>query len=113
MPPGFSPCYETCGGLPAGGRASCTRPRTTTRLPMDRTQKIALASAAVGALVLALKFVAYRLTGSVALYSDALESIINVAAAAAAFVALRVSARPADAGHPFGHYKAEYFSAVL
>ena len=80
---------------------------------MTRTEKAALISAAVGALVTALKFGAFMLTGSVALYSDALESIINVAAAALAFVALRVAARPADADHPYGHHKAEYFSAVI
>jgi cation diffusion facilitator family transporter len=80
---------------------------------MDRTQKAALASAGIGALVTGLKFVAYWLTGSLALYSDALESIINVAAAVFAFVALRVAARPADADHPYGHHKAEYFSAVV
>jgi len=64
---------------------------------MDRASKAAFASVFVGALVLALKFVAYWLTGSIALYSDALESIINVVAAGAAFIALRVSAQPADA----------------
>ncbi|SFG63087.1 cation diffusion facilitator family transporter [Methylobacterium gossipiicola] len=80
---------------------------------MDRTQKAALASAGVGALVTAIKFAAFALTGSLALYSDALESIINVAAAAFAFVALRVAARPADEDHPYGHHKAEYFSAVI
>jgi cation diffusion facilitator family transporter len=80
---------------------------------VDRASKVALGSVAVGVLVLALKYAAYLLTGSVALYSDALESIINVAAAGAAFLALRVSARPADADHPYGHHKAEYFSAVL
>lgn len=79
---------------------------------MDRTTSIALGSVAVAAVVLALKFLAYLLTGSVALYSDALESIINVAAALAALIALRVAARPADANHPYGHSKAEYFSAV-
>ncbi|MEW6420106.1 MAG: cation diffusion facilitator family transporter [Deinococcota bacterium] len=79
---------------------------------MDRTTSIALGSVVVAAAVLALKFLAYLLTGSVALYSDALESIINVAAALAALVALRVAARPADANHPYGHSKAEYFSAV-
>ena len=62
--------------------------------------------------VLALKFVAYRLTGSVALLSDALESIINVVASGAALLALWVAARPADANHPYGHTKAEYLSAV-
>jgi cation diffusion facilitator family transporter len=80
---------------------------------VDRASKAALGSVAVGALVLALKYAAYLLTGSVALYSDALESIINIATAAAALLALRVSAKPADANHPYGHHKAEYFSAVL
>jgi cation diffusion facilitator family transporter len=63
--------------------------------------------------VMALKFVAWRMTGSVALYSDALESIVNVIAALAAFWAIRVSHKPADQDHPHGHHKAEYFSAVL
>ncbi|KEF35362.1 cadmium transporter [Deinococcus sp. RL] len=79
---------------------------------MDRSASIALGSVVVALFVLALKFLAYQVTGSVALYSDALESIINVAAAVAALIALRVSARPADATHPYGHSKAEYFSAV-
>ncbi|GJE59937.1 cation diffusion facilitator family transporter [Methylobacterium trifolii] len=80
---------------------------------MDRTQKAALASAGIGLVVMGLKFSAYWLTGSLALYSDALESIINVVAAAGAFVALRVAGRPADAEHPYGHHKAEFFSAVI
>lgn len=70
-------------------------------------------SVGVALLVLGLKWVAYLLTGSLALYSDALESIINVAAAGAALIALRVAALPADDNHPFGHSKAEYFSAVI
>jgi len=70
-------------------------------------------SVGAGIVVLALKWVAYRITGSVALYSDALESIINVVAAAVALLAIRISARPPDADHPYGHTKAEYFSAVL
>ncbi|WP_199188291.1 cation diffusion facilitator family transporter [Deinococcus arcticus] len=77
-----------------------------------RATRLALGSVLVAVVVLGLKFVAYLMTGSVALYSDALESIINVAAAVAAVIALRVAARPADAGHPYGHTKAEYFSAV-
>lgn len=75
--------------------------------------RLALGSIGVGVLVLGLKFLAWRLTGSVALYSDALESIINVATAVAAFVAVRVSAMPADDNHPYGHTKAEYLSAVI
>lgn len=80
---------------------------------MHKTIQFALGSVLVGVLVLSLKFLAYWVTGSVALFSDALESIINIVAAAAAVVALRVSAMPADDNHPFGHGKAEYFSAVL
>jgi cation diffusion facilitator family transporter len=80
---------------------------------MERTQKAALSGALVGTLVTGLKFAAWWLTGSLALYSDALESIINVVAAACAFVALRVAASPPDADHPYGHHKAEYFSAVI
>lgn len=79
---------------------------------MDRTIHIALGSVVVATVVLGLKFLAYFMTGSLALYSDALESVINVAAALAALAALRIAARPADANHPYGHTKAEYFSAV-
>lgn len=75
--------------------------------------RLALGSIGIGLLVLGLKFLAWRLTGSVALYSDALESVINVATAIAAFVAVRVSAMPADDNHPYGHTKAEYLSAVI
>jgi len=77
------------------------------------TSRLALVSVVVGLVVLALKFWAWDLTGSVALWSDALESLVNVATAVAAFVAIRYSALPADANHPFGHGKAEYFSVVL
>lgn len=80
---------------------------------MKELGKIAAASIAVGVGVLALKTVAWWMTGSVALLSDALESIVNVAAAIAAFLAVSYSARPPDANHPYGHHKAEYFSSVL
>ena len=63
--------------------------------------------------VLGLKALAWRMTGSVALYSDALESTVNVIAAAATFWAIKVSHKPADRDHQHGHHKAEYFSAVL
>ena len=75
--------------------------------------RLAAGSIAVSLVVLGLKHLAYALTGSVALYSDAIESIISVVTAVAAFFAVRVSAKPADAGHPYGHSKAEYFSTVL
>jgi len=76
-------------------------------------QRIAMLSVAVGVAVLALKYFAYYVTGSVALYSDALESIVNVATAVAALAAIRFAAKPADANHPYGHHKAEYFSVVV
>lgn len=78
-----------------------------------RTGRMAMASIAVAAAVLIIKYLAYWTTGSVALYSDALESIVNVLTALVAFAAVRISARPADRRHQFGHHKAEYFSAVL
>jgi cation diffusion facilitator family transporter len=80
---------------------------------MTKIIRLAMGSIVVGVAVLALKSLAYWMTGSIALYSDALESTVNVATAIAAFLAVRYSARPADAGHPYGHSKAEYFSAVL
>ena len=80
---------------------------------MDQREKLAAGSIGVGVVVLALKTAAFLLTGSVALYSDALESVINVVTAGAALYAIRLSAQPADARHPYGHSKAEYFSAVL
>lgn len=70
-------------------------------------------SIVIAAVVLGLKFAAWWVTGSVALYSDALESVVNVVTAALAWVAIRISHRPADKQHPFGHHKAEYFSAVI
>lgn len=76
-------------------------------------QLIAAASILVALAVMGLKYAAYLLTGSVALYSDALESIVNLVAAVAALFAIRISAQPADRNHPFGHHKAEYLSAVL
>lgn len=80
---------------------------------MDGAQRIALGSIAIGLVVLALKAIAFWLTGSVALYSDAAESVVNVAAAIAAFLAVRLSAAPPDREHPYGHHKAEYISAVV
>ena len=80
---------------------------------MSRTEKIAIGSILVVLVVLALKSFAWWLTGSVALMSDAMESIVNVATAVAALIAIRIAARPADRDHPSGHHKAEFFSAVL
>ena len=60
---------------------------------------------------IALKGSAYAITGSVGLLSDALESLVNLAAALVAFIALSAAARPEDEDHRYGHSKAEYFSS--
>ena len=80
---------------------------------MSRTLRVASASLGVSLVVLGLKAAAYWVTGSLALYSDALETVINVVSAATAIVAIRVAEQPADANHPYGHQKAEYISAVI
>ncbi|TIN00698.1 MAG: cation diffusion facilitator family transporter, partial [Mesorhizobium sp.] len=78
-----------------------------------KVASLAFWSIIIAFVVLGLKLAAWYVTGSVALYSDALESIVNVIASAAAYWAIQVSHKPADQDHPFGHHKAEYFSAVL
>ena len=91
-------------------------PRSSTRGPVERPRKVvglAASSIVVALVVMGIKYLAYLVTGSVALYSDALESIVNVLAAVAALIAIHLASRPPDRNHPFGHYKAEYFSAVL
>ncbi|GBD27703.1 Ferrous-iron efflux pump FieF [bacterium HR30] len=70
-------------------------------------------SLVVGGVLLVLKFVAYKLTGSAAVFSDALESIVNVVAAAFALGGLVFAGRPADRSHPYGHGKIEFFSAAF
>ncbi|ADW21552.1 MULTISPECIES: cation diffusion facilitator family transporter [Thermus] len=76
-------------------------------------ERAARLSLLVALWVLGLKSLAYLLTGSVALLSDTLESTVNVAATLLALFAIRFAQRPPDETHPFGHSKAEYFSAVL
>ncbi|WP_048648406.1 cation diffusion facilitator family transporter [Nitratireductor soli] len=78
-----------------------------------KLQRIAAWSIAVALAIFALKLAAWWLTGSVALFSDAMESVVNVVASTIAWYALRLAHKPADDNHPFGHHKAEYFSAVL
>src|SRR5690606_15571097 len=101
---------EGKGGLVTGMAAAITPAGSAAK---RRIAALAFWSIVVALIVLGLKAVAWWMTGSVALYSDALESTVNVIAAAAAFWAIRVSHKPADEDHPFGHHKAEYFSAVL
>jgi cation diffusion facilitator family transporter len=79
----------------------------------NRTLAIAASSLLIGLVVLGLKFLAWYVTGSIALYSDALESIVNVVTAVVALIAVRLAQKPADAALPYGYHKAEYFSAVI
>src|SRR5262245_7668788 len=72
-----------------------------------------LISLAVSVVLLGAKFSAYRLTGSTAILSDALESIVNVVAAAFALSSLAFAGRPADRNHPYGHGKIEFVSATF
>lgn len=79
-----------------------------------RLQRVAgLVSLVSSVVILGAKFVGWRLTGSTALLSDALESIVNVVAAAFALWSVRLSRTPADADHPYGHGKIEYVSAAF
>jgi cation diffusion facilitator family transporter len=68
-------------------------------------------SIAVAALTILLKTLAWWITDSVGLLSDAMESLVNLASAAFALLMVKIAQRPADADHPYGHHKAEYFSA--
>jgi cation diffusion facilitator family transporter len=75
--------------------------------------RYAILSVLAAILTIGLKGFAYGVTGSVGLLSDALESLVNLAAALVALFALSVAARPADAEHTYGHTKAEYFSSAF
>src|SRR5262249_13139980 len=97
---------------------SSRRDATADKGDQDRTmfrsaRMYALLSIAAALLTMALKFSAYRLAGSVGLFSDAAESLVNVVAAGVAFWALTYAARPPDLEHAYGHTKAEYFSSAL
>ncbi len=76
-------------------------------------RRAAAVSLAVAGLVLLAKWAAWRMTGSVALMADGMESAVNVFAAMVAYVALEIARQPEDEGHPWGHGKAEYFAAGL
>ncbi len=82
--------------------------------PMFSTPRsyISLSIGAAAATIV-LKVAAWRITGSVGLLSDALESGVNLVAALAGFWALSLAAKPADREHPYGHFKAEYFASGL
>ena len=69
--------------------------------------------AAISVILLVVKFVAYYLTQSVAVLTDAMESIVNVAAGFIGLYSLYIAAKPRDFNHPYGHGKAEFLSAAI
>ena len=69
--------------------------------------------AAISIILLAVKFIAYYFTHSVSILTDALESIVNVAAGFIGLYSLYISAKPRDKDHPYGHGKAEFLSAAI
>ncbi len=79
----------------------------------DSLQRYAWLSIAAAIATIALKTLAWWLTGSVGMLSDALESAVNLAAAIMALAMLAIAERPADEEHPFGHSKAEYFASAF
>ena len=80
---------------------------------MTSVERYAWLAVAAALATIGLKTLAWWLTGSVGLLSDALESVVNLAAALLAVSMLRLAASPPDEGHPYGHSKAEYFSAGI
>ncbi len=82
-------------------------------MPPSSRNTMAYLSLGGALFVLLLKFAAFLVTGSVALLSDAAESIVNVVAAFIVLASMRIAARPADYQHPYGHGKAEVVSSAL
>lgn len=78
--------------------------------PPEDLSRFAWLSIAAAVATIVLKTWAWRVTGSVGLLSDAAESLVNLVAAIIALVVLKISIRPPDQNHQFGHSKAEYFS---
>ncbi len=94
-----------------------TAPISAPATPADSDLRVrltaGLVSLVIGTALLLAKFFAYRLTGSTAILSDALESIVNVVAAVFALGGLAFAGRPADRNHPYGHGKVEFLSAAF
>ena len=74
-------------------------------------KRLLMASAVVAVFTIVLKTLAWYITDSVGLLSDAMESLVNLASAVFGLVMVTIAARPADEDHPYGHHKAEYFSS--
>ncbi len=88
-------------------------PEPTPDPQLPKIRRVAVIALGVGFVVMLAKFGVYWLTGSVAVLSDALESIINIVAAGAMLFAIQYSNRPADRTHPYGHGKVEFLVVGL
>ncbi len=84
------------------------------KIPFDpRVKWMSILAIVVATALFLIKFYAFRITGSQALFSEAMESVVNVLAAVIGFFVLIYAAKPADREHPYGHGKVEYLSAGL
>ena len=84
---------------------------STTASQLLTPRRLLWASVCVAVVTIAMKTLAWHITDSVGLLSDAMESLVNLASAVFALAMVTVAARPPDEGHPYGHHKAEYFSS--
>lgn len=83
-------------------------------LMMSQTKiSLSLISLMISIFVMTMKFYAFHLTGSQAIFSDALEAIINITAGISLIIVLVISSRPVDKSHPYGHGKVEYFASTF
>lgn len=102
---------------PFSGAAQAERSGGRWPVPVGVDRRVRLRAGILALVVsialLGLKYLAYALTGSTAILSDALESIVNVIAAGFALGSVVVAERPADRNHPYGHGKVEFFSAAF
>lgn len=80
---------------------------------MHTNKKAILVSLCVGVILMVAKFVAYAITNSNAILTDAAESIVNIVASSFAFYSIYLSTQPKDENHPYGHGKVEFFSAFI
>jgi cation diffusion facilitator family transporter len=108
--PSAEPSEQPTSPAPAEPDASTSASRVQQPHDLSRFAYLSIAAAIV---TITLKVVAWQVTGSVGLLSDAAESVVNLVAAVAVLIALKVAAMPADKNHHFGHTKAEYFSAAI
>jgi len=88
-------------------------PKLTGNWTYKTELRMAVLSLLLGGLLMSAKLIAYYLTKSTAIFSDAMENIVNVLSSWFAIYALRLAHRPADQDHPYGHGKVEFLSATF